>query len=325
MAADLTAASRADGTTADGEFWYSLAAKLLAPLLFAAAVSGRSMLDVVRWVDTQEMDEVADVLERAGVPEALQAARATWLREDRQRSSVYTTAESVLDPFSAGAVGSQIADSAHEVDVDALVDGDNTLYVCAPAHDQRRLRALFVTVITQAIDAAFARSARTGRPLDPPLLVVLDEAANIAPLPELDGLAATCAGHGIQLVTVWQDVAQVRARFGERASTVVNNHRAKLFLPGIADPATLELASQLAGDEDYVVPSVTLGPTGDRSTTHATTRRPLLAPDALRRMGSGTGVLLYGALAPVRLRLRPWWEDPELSSRARADGPMSRW
>jgi type IV secretory pathway TraG/TraD family ATPase VirD4 len=41
------------------------------------------------------------------------------------------------------------------------------------------------------------------------LLVVLDEAAHIAPLPELDGLAATCASHGIQLVTVWQDLAHV--------------------------------------------------------------------------------------------------------------------
>ena len=55
---------------------------------------------------------------------------------------------------------------------------------------------------------------RSGRPLDPPLLVVLDEAAHIAPLPELDGLAATCASHGIQFVTVWQDLAQVRARYG---------------------------------------------------------------------------------------------------------------
>ena len=34
-----------------------------------------------------------------GVPEATQAARATWLREERQRSSVYTTAETVLEPF----------------------------------------------------------------------------------------------------------------------------------------------------------------------------------------------------------------------------------
>ncbi len=134
------------------------------------------------------------------------------------------------------------------------------------------------------------------------LLVVLDEAANIAPLPELDGLAATCAGHGVQLVTVWQDLAQVRARYGERAATVVNNHRAKLFLPGIADPATLELASQLAGEEELVLRSVTTGPSGERSISPFL--RPcasfaLLPPDALRRMAPGTGVLLYGALPPV--------------------------
>jgi tryptophanase len=55
------------------------------------------MADVVRWVDAQEVGEVMDLLEQAGSPEALQAAQANWLREERQRSSVYTTAESVLD------------------------------------------------------------------------------------------------------------------------------------------------------------------------------------------------------------------------------------
>src|SRR4029077_12879390 len=58
---DLCQAARADGTTADGEFWYATSAKLLAPLFHAAALDRRSMADVVRWVDTQEVGEVADV------------------------------------------------------------------------------------------------------------------------------------------------------------------------------------------------------------------------------------------------------------------------
>ena len=62
----LCEAAKGDGTTADGEFWYATAAKLLAPLFLAAALDGRSMADVVRWVDTQEVGEVADILERAG-------------------------------------------------------------------------------------------------------------------------------------------------------------------------------------------------------------------------------------------------------------------
>ena len=99
VAADLCEAAKADGTTPDGEFWYATAAKLLAPLLLAAALDGRTMADVVRWVDTQEVGEVADILERAAPPEALDAARATWCRDERTRSSIYTTAETVLAPF----------------------------------------------------------------------------------------------------------------------------------------------------------------------------------------------------------------------------------
>ena len=165
----------------------------------------------------------------------------------------------------------------------------------------------------------FATATRSG-PLHPPLLVVLDEAAHIAPLPELDGLAATCASHGIQIVTVWQDLAQVRGRYGARAPTVLNNHRAKLFLPGIADPDTLEYASRLIGDEEVAQPSVTRDPTGRRSTTSTTGPRRLLPPEELRCLPRGRAVLVYGTLPPARLRLRPWWArgPSRLSSLRRA-------
>lgn len=360
VAADLTEVARAEGTTPDGEFWYATAAKLLAPLLFAAAVAGASMADVVRWVDTQEVHEVLAILEAAAVPEALQAARASWQRDDRQRSAVYTTAETVLDPFAgdrpmgpavAGAGAAEPLDlaaaggrgssgrlradtpplgtrlgarSGADIDPEGLFGGANSLYLCAPAHDQRRLRGVFVALVKQVIETGFARASRTGQPLDPPLLVVLDEAANIAPLADLDGLAATCAGHGIQLVTVWQDLAQVRARYGERAATVVNNHRAKLFLSGTSDPLTLDHASHLAGEEDLLVSSFTTSAAGDRTVTASPLRRPLLPPDALRRMPPGTGVLLYGSLPPVRVALRPWYEDPVLAARGRADLEAAR-
>jgi len=266
--------------------------------------------------------EVADILDGAGVPEALQAARASWLRDERQRSSVLTTAETVLEPFAEpappgahpGAPGPGAGAGPPGIDPEALLSGSNTLYVCAPAHDQRRLRGVFTALVKQVLNRAFTRSARLGRPLSPPLLVVLDEAANIAPLAELDGLAATCAGHGVQLVTVWQDVAQISARYGARSATVLNNHRAKLFLSGTADASTLDQASHLVGDESVVMGSETTGAAG-RSTTAAQIQRRLLPPDALRRLPTGTGVLVYGGLPAARLALRPWWEDPLLAAR----------
>jgi type IV secretion system protein VirD4 len=303
MASDLADSAKAEGTTADGEFWSSTAAKLLAPLFFAAARDGRSIADVVRWVDTQEASEVSLILEQAGVGEALDSARASWCRDERTRSSVYTTAETILEPFAGGAA-TWTTDAFEPVD---LLGGCHTLYLCAPAHDQRRLRGYFTALTQQVLSHAFLHATRTGKPLDPPLLVVLDEAAHIAPLPELDGLAATCASHGIQLVTVWQDLAQVRARYGSRAPTVLNNHRAKLFLPGIADPDTLEYASRLVGDEEIHQPSVTRDPRGGRSTTSTAGTRRLLPPEELRCLGRGQAVVVYGTLPPARLRLRPWW------------------
>lgn len=301
-AASLCEAAKSDGTTPDGEFWYATAAKLLAPLLYAAARDGRAMADVVRWVDTQEVGEVAGILEHVGPPEACDAAAATWCRDERTRSSVATTAETVLAPFAdaPGVPGGPSFEPRH------LLEGTHTLYLCAPAHDQRRLRGYFTALTQQVLAYAYATATRSG-PLDPPLLVVIDEAAHVAPLPELDGLAATCASHGIQLVTVWQDLAQVRGRYGARAPTVLNNHRAKLFLPGIADPDTLEYASRLVGDAEVTQPSVTRDPSGRRSTTTAAGPRRLLPPEDLRCLRRGSAVLVYGSLPPTQLRLRPWW------------------
>jgi len=311
VAADLTEVARSPSTTADGEFWYATAAKLLAPLLFAAAVGGATMRDVARWVDTQEMAEVLAILEATGVEESVWSARATWHREDRQRSAVYTTAETVLEALAGCDAGDGPAIDAH-----ALLAGSGALYLCAPAHDQRRFQGVFVAVVKEVLDTAFGVAAARGR-LDPPLLVVLDEAAHIAPVAGLDSLAATCAGHGIQLVTVWQDLAQVSARYGPRAPTVLNNHRARVFLSGIAEPSTLEFVSALVGETEVPVGSATRGG-GVRSVTTATERRRLLPPEAVRQLPRGTGVLLYGERPPVRLRLVPWWEDREL---ARRGGP----
>jgi type IV secretion system protein VirD4 len=178
--------------------------------------------------------------------------------------------------------------------------------------------------VTRAvIEHAYDRVAASRRPLDPPLLVVLDEAANIAPLADLDGLAATAAGHGVQLVTVWHDLAQITARYGARATTVVNNHRAKLFLSGISDPQTLDYASRLIGDEEVALPATTSGGRSGPSTTRTPATRPLVHPGSVRRIAPGGALLVYGGLPPARLTLRPWMDDAELRRRRWAPLPAS--
>jgi type IV secretion system protein VirD4 len=323
-AAGLCAVARAEAGSGleDAGFWYATAEKLLAPLLLAAVRAGGSMADVVRWVDTGEVDEVVLSLELAGESEALQAVGASLARDERQRSSVYTTAETVLAAFADPLVAA--CSGGDDVRVDALLGGgEDTLYLVAPAHEQERLQAPFVCLLRSVLDTAFTRAARQDAPLDPPLLVVLDEAANVAPLAGLDGLVATAASHGVQVITLWQDLAQVEARYGTRAATVVNNHRAKLVCPGVTDPSTLDQVSRLVGEAETEAVATTTERAGGWSTTTTRERRPLASADGLRRLAPGEAVLLYADLLPARLRLRHHFADARLRALV-AGGRVSR-
>ena len=285
----------------ESDFWFANAAKLLAPLLFAAATAGMTMADVVRWVDLQEKTEVRLLLEAAGIAEALAAAEASWNREDRTKSSIYTTTETILSAFADPVV----AASARECDIipEQLLDGGaHSLYICAPLHEQARLRPLFTALVQHVLAVAYEQAALRGK-LDPPLLLVLDEAANIAPLRDLDQIASTAAGLGIQLVTIWQDRAQIVARYGQRAATVVNNHRAKLLLSGITDVGTTGDFSQVIGDTEIHRQSTTFDAEGRMSATHAEHVRPLASSAVLRQLQAFEGVLVYGRFRPTRVSL----------------------
>ena len=291
------------------EFWYSAAARLLAPVLFAAASSGGTMAEVVRWIETQERDDVFAAIDRVKEPGAETAFRAFTNLDDRTLSGIYATTGTVLSAYADPSV----LESAFSSDLQAekLLDGgSHTAYLCAPAHEQRRLQPLFSTLVQEIVAAAYERA--TAGPLDPPLLLVLDECANIAPLRELATLAATGAGQGIQLVSVFQDMAQINAVYGrDRAPTIVTNHRAKVILSGIADSATFEYVAKLLGDEEVHQIASTSGD-GRQSKTESVAYRSLVPANVLREMHPGQGLLVYGHLAPARIGLRPWFDDRRL-------------
>jgi type IV secretion system protein VirD4 len=313
-----TAAWLTDGAAAsrrglsDADFWYASAAKLLAPLLLAAAISRRTMADVVTWVDTQEAGAIEDALRDHGDQLAIDAFGASIERDTRQRSSIYSTAETVLEAFADPDVLNHSRTAG--IRADELLDGGHhTLYLSATAREQRQLRPVFVALIESVIEAAYRRASAAGRPLDPPLLVVLDEAANIAPLPDLDVIAATGAGHGVQLVTVLQDLAQAHERWGrDRADTIVNNHRARVVAGGAADERTLEYVNRLLGETEVRQHSSTTGEPGRHSTTTSAGYRPLAPANVVREAPTGTALLLYGNLPPAWIRFRPWYAERRL-------------
>jgi type IV secretion system protein VirD4 len=301
---------------ADAAFWYATAAKQLAPLLLAAELGGYDLGDVVRWTNGEEFDEPMRVLDISGAAEAASALAACAGRDERIRSSVATTLETVLSPFEDPVVAASTSRSDFEPGL--ILDNAGTLYLCGPSHEQHRVQGLFSALVSAVVAAAVRRVSESGHALDPPLLVVLDEAANIAPIRDLDTLASTAAGMGIQLVTVCQDLAQLAARYDhERARTIANNHRAKILLSGVSDLVTLDLISGLAGEQAVREESNTLDfSDGRRTRSVSTTLRRLAPTDELRRTPPGRGVLVYGHLPPARIHLRPWYADRTLRRRA---------
>ena len=308
-----------------GDFWAVAAEQRLAPLLYTAAAGGAGMDSVVRWVNGQGARELDETLARitgaapdeaalAGAHAAYDAVRAFEAQADRTRTSIEATAQTLLRAYRFHRVLQSATSS--EITADRLLDQAATLYLIGDAKASKLLRPLFLALLGEIVDRAYERATLAGGALTRPLLLCLDEAGNVAPLPHLAEIASTAPSHNIQLVTIFHDLAQARSRYGQQAETVVNSHRARMLLPGVADLDTLRYFAGLIGEEEARDRTHTTG-AGGSSRSISRRRRPLIAAEALRQLPDGHALLLYGRLAPTRLRLRRWFEDRRLRKLAR--------
>jgi type IV secretion system protein VirD4 len=317
----LAAAGELDQRGVDGgDFWALAAEQRLAPLLYAAATTGAGMDAVVRWVYGQggrELDRTLLELSgsarsdsaRDGAHAAYDAVRAFESQADRTRSSIEATAQALLRAYRF----TRVARSARstEIDADRLLDQPGTLYLIGDAKASKLLRPIFLALLSEVVDRAYERATLNGGRLELPLLLCLDEAGNVAPLPNLAEIASTAPSHNIQLVSIFHDLAQARGRYSRQAETVVNSHRARMLLPGVADLDTLRYFAGLTGEEEAPDRSYTSG-SGGMTRSVARRRRPLIAAEALRQLRGGHALLLYGRMPPVQVALRMWFEDRRL-------------
>ncbi len=313
-----TARGKHDGALAAGAegHWTERASALLAPLLHAAALTERSMRDVLHWVDRHDGAPALGVLAGQSGDGALPTDLLAGIlsTEERELSGIWSTASGVLAAYrSPGALSST---KAPLLDPDGFCTDAHTLYVCAPSAQQQLVAPLVVAMLTQVRDAAYRRAARsatpsapssppvtpiTGAPAsragrgEPPVLFALDEVANIAPLPDLPSMVTEGPGQGLLTLACLQDLSQARARWGTEADAFVSIFGATVVLGGIADMRTLEGLSALSGD--YEVPSRTVGysegATGRQvSASDATVLRRRLPVDVVARGAEGWALCL---------------------------------
>ena len=241
-----------------GDFWAIAAEQRLAPLLYVAARCGAGIEQVVAWAYAQggrTLDAALDRLlasaaseqEHVDTRSAYDAVRAFEAQADRTRSSIEATAQALLRAYRF----TRVARSARgcEITAERLLGSDSTLYLIGDAKASKLLRPIFLALLSEVVDTAYELANRSGGRLERPLLICLDEAGNVAPLPNLAEIASTAPSHNIQLISIFHDLAQARSRYRQQAETVVNSHRARMLLPGVADLDTLRYFSGLVGDE----------------------------------------------------------------------------
>jgi len=334
------AAPKGDNVKGSLDFWLSQAEILLSGLLFIAARTGADMARVCEWVMVQDRPredydgdvqvglnrllESSDPVVCEGADVASRAVTSIWAMEEETRSSVYATAQTVVWPWADPGVAE--ASRGRSVALDWLLAGPNTLYLCAPIEDQARLAPAFGGLLNDLVKQVFLRVAATGRPLEPALLVVIDEAGN-TPLRSLPQYASTLAGLGVLLVTIWQSIAQIEHAYGRQADTILTNHLSKLFYTGLSDPAAFRYISSVLGDVEVETRSRSEAADWRSSLQLSTTREPLVPPHMARQMPPGDALLIHGTLPPAHVAALPWWRDGALAARGNLDprpGPEAR-
>lgn len=321
-AAWVTESSAVEGRSSqDQEFWDSLGRRMLAPLMFAAVAVGHGMAQVVQWALRSDEEAVAEILGEAGDVDAEDAWRAHCNTTERTKSSIYQTAWRVLEPWGQPDVKRAVDGrraGVHTLDISALIHSTDTLYLVAPAGQQRRLTGIFEAVLNAIIEEVEVYSNARGLPLDPPLLIALDEAANAATPRRLAAIASSGANQGMLVASVWQDLGQLELVYGhDQARTILSNHTAQIFMAGINDPETTKMISDRIGSHTVTRRTHSHDQLGRVSISSHVAEEDLAPPEWLNRMAPGTAIVLIAGQKPIRVSLPAWFEDDDL--RAKVD------
>jgi type IV secretory pathway TraG/TraD family ATPase VirD4 len=325
VAESMVQAARPGANRGESSHWTERSSALLSVMLHAGALAERPLSDVLGAIDRHDPDETRAALARNGADRALDLLEGIVATDGREQSGIWSTTSGVLAGYRTDAA---LATAKCDlVDPIALLNSRSTLYICADSDYQRQAAPLVAGLVRQMRSAAYQASAnatlqpfgqaqaREGVSPRPPLLLVLDELANIAPLHDLPTLIAEGGSQGVVTLACLQDLSQARARWGDQADGFLSLFGTKLVFPGIGDTRTLQAISVLAGETQVPTISITRG---GRQGTLDRLRRPtsrtvsvrkdrVLPPDAIAQGRHGHVLGIEGA-RPGFMRTTPWYE-----------------
>lgn len=96
----------------------------------------------------------------------------------------------------------------------------------------------------------------------------------------------------------------------DNARSILNNHVARVLLPGMADTDLLDVFSNLVGERQAVATTVSEGAHGP-STSESHKWERLAPVNELRTLPAGHAVLIHDNTPPAKVRLRPYYREPQ--------------
>jgi len=303
---------------------------LLAQYLLAAAVAGETLNTVYAWLNDPDNSAPVTALTAAGETEVALAVRGTARLPTDQRGGVYGTSRKMCRFLTDRHILSWVCptgpdDKRLQLNPDEFVASTETVYAISKegAGTTRALTAALTVAVAEAAERR-AEASPLGR-LSPPLLMCLDEVANIVRWPQLPDLLSHYGSKGIVVSAFLQSYsrgARVWGREGMDALWSACNVRG--IGKGIAETDFLKTVSLLVGDHDVASSSVSVGGHGgSRSRQLSNRREPILEVADLAAIPQARAVVIVSGIAASLVRLRHWSARPYADLvRAGQDGAL---
>ncbi|WP_392965676.1 type VI secretion protein [Streptomyces sp. LN245] len=215
LLAPVRPSAKADQAMAD------VAETLMRSYLHAAAVEGKAFRHVHRWAQGSQVQDAVRALRthpRAASGAAGELEAALVSHPERRDIAQELTARALSALATVNIRESCTPNRSDSLALDSFVNEGGTLYLIGePIEDPKAgpgamplLTALASSVVERG--RRMAERSSSGR-LDPPLTLVLDDIAAVAPLPQLPDLLATGPARGLPTLALLRSREQLRSRW----------------------------------------------------------------------------------------------------------------
>ncbi|WP_028473843.1 type IV secretory system conjugative DNA transfer family protein [Nocardioides alkalitolerans] len=258
-----------DSSTTNAGFFRTNVQIALSRMLHAAALSGASMRDVLGWAANLGTDyRIAAEILRSD--ERAEAGWATALEgvatgADETVASSRNTLMQAVEPLALRRVSQWVSQrpGVPVFDPDAFVRSTDTLVLISDDSSSTNVGPLCTMLFQEVVDAVkrWAPLAPFGK-LDPPMRIVGDEFANIAPIEKAPEISSEVRKLGVQMVLAFQSELQAKTRWGDkRGQTLMEQMAAELVLPGLKSTSTLQRYESLSGRVEVEQHTTSYSPT----------------------------------------------------------------